>query len=146
MCPPGPINRTLREPQCSRAALHCDSKLPDQIVSPTSKEGETMPNYRVLINDNAHFMDESERADHGVFADADEAIAACKESGDDELRAMCRPGVSADADEEIAACKESVDDELKAMCRPGMTAKELYKLYTAFGPDPFVEALNPHDS
>src|ERR1700682_5773350 len=78
----------------------------------------TMPNYRVLINDNAHFMDESERADHGVFADADEAIAACK---------------------------ESVDDELKAMCRPGMTAKELYKLYTAFGPDPFVEALNPND-
>src|SRR5260370_1549862 len=118
MCPPGPINRTLREPQSSRAALHCDSKLPDQIVSPTSKEGETMSNYRVLINDNAHFMDESERADHGVFADADEAIAACK---------------------------ESVDDELKAMCRPGMTAKELYKLYTAFGPDPFVEALNPND-
>jgi hypothetical protein len=77
-----------------------------------------MPKYRVLINDNAHYMDESERADHGVFADADEAIAACK---------------------------ESVDDELKAMCRPGMTAKELYKLYTAFGPDPFVEALDPND-
>jgi hypothetical protein len=32
-----------------------------------------MPKYKVLINDNAHFMDESERADHGVFADADEA-------------------------------------------------------------------------
>jgi len=77
-----------------------------------------MPYYRVLINDNAHFMDESERSDHGVFADADEAIAACK---------------------------KSVDDELKAMCRPGMTAKELYKLYAAFGPDPFVEALNPND-
>jgi hypothetical protein len=30
-------------------------------------------------------MDESERTDHGVFADADEAIAACKESVDDEL-------------------------------------------------------------
>jgi hypothetical protein len=25
-------------------------------------------------------MDESERTDHGVFADADEAIAACKKS------------------------------------------------------------------
>jgi hypothetical protein len=33
-----------------------------------------MPNYRVLINDNAHYMDESERADHGVFCDADGAI------------------------------------------------------------------------
>jgi hypothetical protein len=38
-----------------------------------------MPSYRVIINDNAHYMDESERADHGVvFADADEAVAACK--------------------------------------------------------------------
>jgi len=41
------------------------------------EKGETMPNYRVLINDNAHYMDESERADHGIFANADEAIAAC---------------------------------------------------------------------
>ena len=29
-----------------------------------------MPYYRVLINDNAHFMDESERSDHGVFAES----------------------------------------------------------------------------
>jgi hypothetical protein len=26
--------------------------------------------YRVLINDNAHYMDESERAAHGVFGSA----------------------------------------------------------------------------
>ena len=69
-----------------------------------------MPNYRVLINDNAHYMDESERADHGVFCDADGAIAACK---------------------------EIVDDELNTMWKPGTTAKELYELYVAFGPDPF---------
>jgi len=77
-----------------------------------------MPNYRVLINDNAHYMDESERADHSVFANADEAVAACK---------------------------EIVDDDLNAMWKPGMTAKELYKLYIAFGPDPFVVPLNPSD-
>src|SRR5712671_6206704 len=78
-----------------------------------------MPSYKVLINDNAHYMDESERADHGVFANADEAVAACK---------------------------EIVDDELNTMWKPGTTAKELYKLYVAFGPDPFVVPLNPNDA
>ncbi len=77
-----------------------------------------MPKYRVLINDNAHYMDESEQDDHGVFANADEAIAACK---------------------------EIVDDDLNAMWKPGMTAKELYKLYVAFGPDPFVVPLGPKE-
>src|SRR5712671_4455264 len=82
------------------------------------EEGETMPKYKVLINDNAHYMDESERTDHGVFANADEAVAACK---------------------------EIVDDDLNAMWKPGMTAKELYKLYVAFGPDPFVVPLGPKE-
>jgi hypothetical protein len=77
-----------------------------------------MPNYRVLINDNAHYMDESERSDHGVFADANRAIGACK---------------------------EIVDGELNTMLQPGMTAKELYRLCISFGPDPFVVSLNPKD-
>jgi hypothetical protein len=77
-----------------------------------------MPNYKVLINDSFHFMDESERTDHGVFANADDAIAVCK---------------------------EIVDDDLIVMWKPGTTAKELYKLYVAFGPDPFVVPLNPKD-
>ena len=75
-----------------------------------------MPKCRVLMNENSRYMDESERSDHGVFANAEEAIAACK--------AM-------------------VDDELNTMQKPGMTAKELYRLYVAFGPDPFVLPLNP---
>src|SRR5258705_1187956 len=70
-----------------------------------------MPNYRVLINDNAHYMDEGERADHGVFANGDEAVAACK---------------------------EIVDDELNTMWKPGMTAKELYRLYVAFPPSRYA--------
>jgi hypothetical protein len=78
-----------------------------------------MPSYRVLINDNAHYMDESERADHGV--------------------------VFADADEAVAACKEIVDDELNTMWKPGTTAAALYRLYVSFGPDPFVVAVNPKD-
>src|SRR5947209_17722202 len=83
-----------------------------------SQQGEPMPKYRVLMNENARYMDEGERSDHGVFANAEEAIAACK--------AM-------------------VDDELATMHRPGMGAKELYRLYVGFGPDPFVIPLNPSD-
>src|SRR5205823_10002951 len=73
-----------------------------------------MSKFRVLINDNAHYMDESERSDDGVFANADEAIAACK---------------------------AIVDDELNTMWKPGTTATELYELYVAFGPDPFVVSI-----
>jgi len=77
-----------------------------------------MSKFKVQVNDNSYYMDEGERTDHGVFANADEAVAACK---------------------------EIVDDDLDAMRKPGMTAKELYKLYIAFGPDPFVVPLNPSD-
>jgi len=64
-------------------------------------------------------MDESERSDHGVFPNAEKAIAACKAMVDDELNTMQQ--------------------------RPGMTAEELYRLYVGFGPDPFVVPLNPQD-
>ena len=77
-----------------------------------------MPKFKVQVNDNSYYMDEGERTDHGVFANANEAVAACK---------------------------EIVDDDLNAMRKPGMTAKELYRLYVAFGPDPFVVPLNPSD-
>ena len=77
-----------------------------------------MPRFRVLINDNAHYMDESERSDNGVFATAEAAVAACK---------------------------AIVDDELSTMWKPGTSANELYELYIAFGPDPFVVPLNPKD-
>ena len=77
-----------------------------------------MSKFRVLINDNAHYMDESERSTDGDFANADEAIAACK---------------------------AIVDDELNTMWKPGTTANELYELYIAWGPDPFVVPLDPKD-
>ena len=41
--------------------------------------------YKILIDDNFHFMDESERTDHGDFATAEEAIAECKAIIDDNL-------------------------------------------------------------
>jgi hypothetical protein len=78
-----------------------------------------MPKFRVLINDNAHYMDESERSDDGVFATADAAVAACK---------------------------AIVDDELNTMWKPGTTANELYQLYIAFGPRSFRCAPQPERS
>src|SRR5882724_11265434 len=50
------------------------------------------------------------------------------------------------APQDLHGCKEIVDDELNTMWKPGTTAKELYKLYIAFGPDPFVVPLNPKDA
>jgi hypothetical protein len=89
------------------------------IYHPSQTKGEPMPNYRVLVNENARYMDESERSDHGVFASAEDALAACK--------AM-------------------IDDELNTMHSPGMSAEELYRLYIGFGPDPFVVPLDPDDA
>jgi guanosine-3',5'-bis(diphosphate) 3'-pyrophosphohydrolase len=77
-----------------------------------SAVGEGMVSrYRVLVDDNFHYMDEDERYELGVFATADEAIAACK---------------------------RIVDEHLACAFEPGMTAQELYDACTSFGEDPFV--------
>jgi hypothetical protein len=103
---------------CSAQVCVLHSNFQQQDFIAHLEKGETMPKYKVLINDNAHYMDESERVDHGVFATADQAIAACK---------------------------AIVDDELNTMRKPGTTSKALYELYIAFGADPFVVPLNPKD-
>jgi hypothetical protein len=68
--------------------------------------------YKVLVNDNSHYMDITEVPN---FASADQAVAACK---------------------------NIVDDDLASMWRPGTNAAELYRLYLAWGPDPFVIPRN----
>jgi hypothetical protein len=72
--------------------------------------------YTVHVDDNYHFMDESERYKLGDFATLDEAIAACK---------------------------QLVDKFLKAAVRPGETAAERYRQYIGFGPDPFIMTDDP---
>lgn len=67
--------------------------------------------YRVLIDDNFHYMDEKERTTFGDF----ESLA-----------------------EAIAACKKIVDDCLNGDYKPGMTAEALYSNYTMFGDDPWI--------
>jgi hypothetical protein len=67
--------------------------------------------YRVLVDDNFHYMDESERYELGEF---------------DTLEAA------------VVACKRLVDEFLTSSYHPGMTAAELLTQYAFFGEDPFV--------
>ena len=67
--------------------------------------------YRVLIEDNFHYQDETERVTHGQFETADEAIAACR---------------------------SIVDEFLAGAFKPCMSATALYDLYKSFGVDPFI--------
>ncbi|MGB0749236.1 MAG: hypothetical protein ACPGO3_10850 [Magnetospiraceae bacterium] len=56
--------------------------------------------YTVYIDDNFHYMDESQRSNSGVFATFEEAVAKCKRLVEDELEDMRRQGV---APEELSA-------------------------------------------
>ena len=67
--------------------------------------------YKVLVDDNFHYMDESERYELGEFDTLEEAIRACK---------------------------KVVDDFLESAYQPGMTVGELLQQYTFFGEDPFI--------
>jgi hypothetical protein len=48
------------------------------------------------VDDNFHYMDESKRYEHGVFATWDEAVAACKRIVDDDLARTYKPGMSSE--------------------------------------------------
>ena len=67
--------------------------------------------YRVLVDDNFHYMDESERYELGQFETLEAAVVACK---------------------------TVVDAFLLSTYHPGMTLAELLEQYTFFGEDPFV--------
>jgi len=67
--------------------------------------------FSVYIDDNFHYMDESERYKYGDYETYEEAVAVCK--------AM-------------------LDDCLPSTCGDGDTAEKLYEGYVIFGEDPFV--------
>ena len=75
--------------------------------------------YKVMVDDNFHYMDEDERWEYGTFATREEALAACR---------------------------KLVDEWLALNHKPGMTAAELYSQYTGFGDDPFIVALYDAES
>jgi|HubBroStandDraft_6_1064221.scaffolds.fasta_scaffold881398_2 hypothetical protein len=73
-----------------------------------------MSRYKVMIDDDFHYMDEDERAEHGTFTTAAEALDACH---------------------------RLVDQSLVTEYKAGATAEQLYERYTSFGDDPFIVAL-----
>jgi len=51
--------------------------------------------YRVLVDDNFHYMDESERYELGKFKTLEAAVAACKRIVDEFLISNYRPDMTA---------------------------------------------------
>lgn len=52
--------------------------------------------YRVMIDDNFHFMDESARTSGGEFQTLETAIAASRKIVDDELDHLFKPRMTAE--------------------------------------------------
>ncbi len=72
--------------------------------------------YIVMVDDNFHYQDESERRKLGDFATYTEAIAACK---------------------------DLVDEYLQDTYSADKTAAQRLDLYKSFGPDPFIVTDDP---
>ena len=72
--------------------------------------------FKVFVDDNFHYQDESERYQHGEFDTWEEAVVACK---------------------------AIVDRNLEDMFSADKSAGELYSHYTSFGDDPFVLPAAP---
>jgi len=73
--------------------------------------------YLVLVDDNFHYQDESERYELGEYP----TLAAA-----------------------VEAAQQLVDDFLIRAWIPGMTAEALYRAYNAFGEDPWIISI-PED-
>jgi hypothetical protein len=67
--------------------------------------------YKVFVDDNFHYMDESPRYKLGEFKTLEKAINACK---------------------------KIVDEFLLENYKPGMTCSELTSQYALYGEDPFI--------
>ncbi len=79
----------------------------------TNLSEDKLQRYVVFVDDNFHYMDESERYRHGDFQTYEHAERACKSIIDAFLA-----------------------DQIQATSK--ITASELMKIYVAFGEDPFV--------
>jgi hypothetical protein len=80
-----------------------------------SPEGSSEPVYRVIVDDNYHFMDEDARYEAGRYPTIEQAINECK---------------------------RIVDEFLIADYKPGTSPEKLYSAYKMFGEDPWITAGN----
>jgi hypothetical protein len=72
--------------------------------------------YKVLVDDNFHHMDASERYQLGVYDSCESAVAASQ---------------------------KLVDDFLLTSHKPSIPWEELWQQYTSFGDDPFIVTADP---
>jgi hypothetical protein len=74
---------------------------------------------KVGVDDNFHYMDESERYVLGEFLTLDAAVEASR---------------------------KIVDEYLLSAYQPGVTAEALFSSYTSFGEDPFIVASTTEEN
>lgn len=84
----------------------------DHAADEIGNKGEPTMTYKVYVDDNFHYMDESERYELGDFPTLKSAVTACKDIVDRDLGNMIET-------------------------RGPMTANELYEMYVTFGEDPW---------
>jgi hypothetical protein len=70
-----------------------------------------MQKYKVIVDDNFHFMDESESYGSGVFDTYEEAVAKCK---------------------------EIIDEFLESAKKPDENAEQLYSTFVMYGETPHI--------
>ncbi len=85
----------------------------DNIRADLSVEESKKVRYTVRVDDNYHYMDESERYTLGEYETCEQAIRECK---------------------------QIVNDFLSSSYKAGMTTYELYQGYVMFGEDPFISS------
>jgi hypothetical protein len=98
-----------------------------KIVSPTvlirtarmRGKGDFVSRYKVMVDDNFHYMEEDERYEVATLSTIEEAMTACKRIVDNDLSALAKG--------------------------KNYTPDELYEHYVSFGSDPFIVALDPKD-
>jgi hypothetical protein len=75
--------------------------------------------YKVVVDDNFHYMEESERYELGEFPTLDAAIKASR---------------------------KIVDEYLASAYQPGVTARALFASYTSFGEEPYITPSTPEET
>jgi hypothetical protein len=78
------------------------------------RKGGYMSRYKVMVDDNFHYMEEDERDEVGTFPTIEEAITACKQIVDNSPRHLAKGKT--------------------------YTPDELYDYYVSFGSDPSAAA------
>jgi hypothetical protein len=84
----------------------------------TFRRSRPMP-YKVIVDDNSHYQDESERYVLSEFPTLDAAVEASR---------------------------KIVDEYLLSAYQPGVTAEALFRSYTSFGEDPWIVAPTPEET